>query len=786
MIPNEILQQVDTLGQTAVVSDFRITTATQARVLMTLSDKMYTRKQLAVLREYSTNAADAHVMVGKPISDIQVSLPTLEDLNFRIRDFGTGLTEAEIKNVYCVLGESTKRNSDDFNGVLGYGCKAGFADADSFTITSWINGTKTIYQAIKGDSTKLHTSIRLCQEESSEPSGIEICVPIRQNAQYTYHREAMDFYRHWPVLPTIKNLNEEDTQTLNAYRTTPATLKGNGWEVRPVVDSARGTAYMGYVPYQIDWDVLYHKMSLDAKTRCLFELIKSNDVTLTFKMGEVNFADSREQLEYTDKTFLALSTRITEIFGKIQDALQDKFVGLPSIWDAKIMYNAIFGTGVLEVEKNEHPDVTEKIKILDGNLLKLEQTFANAFTWNGIVINGPSFTDINRFDNADPSQVWPTGNEPTAPVMVTYRKKKSRVKSIRCDEDTGNKILASSKVAVVINDTGRKTGQQMVGRYLIFAKQYAAVHVLTFETNTLKDLFFKTYAFDTVPTIKLSEILPEAKTWNSANKVHRNYGGGGVRPMKYLDLDLGTIEESEVPVREIEDGGYYLIEIPQMGSRRRRSRHTTKVRGHGNYTEHDAEEIIDNIKIVCESLDLDVDRVYLINTKTSETKWFQEALATGEWLPLWKTIQESLPNITMDIDTMVDAVNYESTTKVSEEVAKQLVPLILEKNSPILKFISTVSGHDYKEYIKVKDAFATIGMWNIMRGEHTGTIDFKSAEEAARSSYPYLPWSEMRYCGNETDFKKLVTYINSMDLYVDLTRDTTPKVVEVQPELIAA
>ena len=247
---------------------------------------------------------------------------------------------------------------DDFNGVLGYGCKAGFADADSFTITSWINGTKTIYQAIKGDSTKLHTSIRLCQEESSEPSGIEICVPIRQNAQYTYHREAMDFYRHWPVLPTIKNLNEEDTQTLNAYRTTPATLKGNGWEVRPVVDSARGTAYMGYVPYQIDWDVLYHKMSLDAKTRCLFELIKSNDVTLTFKMGEVNFADSREQLEYTDKTFLALSTRITEIFGKIQDALQDKFVGLPSIWDAKIMYNAIFGTGVLEVEKNEHPAFT--------------------------------------------------------------------------------------------------------------------------------------------------------------------------------------------------------------------------------------------------------------------------------------------------------------------------------------------------------------------------------------------------------------------------------------------
>src|ERR1044071_3952848 len=108
MIPNETLQTLDTLGQTAPVSNFRITDATQARILMSLSDKMYTRKQLAVVREYSTNAADAHIVVERPIENIVVSLPTMTDLNFRIRDFGTGLTEEEIRNVYCVFGESTK------------------------------------------------------------------------------------------------------------------------------------------------------------------------------------------------------------------------------------------------------------------------------------------------------------------------------------------------------------------------------------------------------------------------------------------------------------------------------------------------------------------------------------------------------------------------------------------------------------------------------------------------------------------------------------------------------
>src|ERR1035437_9834546 len=99
MIPNETLQTVDTLGPTAQVAHFRLTDATQARILVTLSDRMYTRKELAVVREYSTNAADAHVISERLIDQITVSLPTMEDLNFCIRDFGSGWTEFEIKNV---------------------------------------------------------------------------------------------------------------------------------------------------------------------------------------------------------------------------------------------------------------------------------------------------------------------------------------------------------------------------------------------------------------------------------------------------------------------------------------------------------------------------------------------------------------------------------------------------------------------------------------------------------------------------------------------------------------
>lgn len=797
MIPNETLQTLETIGNTSHVTHVRMTENTQARILVTLSDKMYTRKQLASVREYSTNAADEHVVRNLPVDKIIVNLPTMEDLNFRIRDFGDGLSETEVKDVYCVLGESTKRNDNRLNGVLGYGCKAGFASADSFTVTSWYKGVKTIYQLIKGDSTKLPDVIRLAQESSDEPAGIEVCVPVKQNDWYTYHREAVAFYRNWPTMPTINNLSDDDRETLMKWRNTPATLKGEGWEVRPKIDGvASAVAYMGWVPYQIDWNVLYHKMTLDSKTRALFELLRANDVILYFNMGEINFVDSREHLEYTDKTLTAIVTRVKEIFAKIKDSIQEKFVGITNLWDAKIMYNSIFGTGIIEVEKgeDEKADVATRIKILDGNLMALENTFKDAFNWNGITLDGAGWYDINRFDNAHANEVMPTSHDPIAPVMVTYRKKKSRVKSNRCTADKAERIMASSQTVVLINDTGRKHGQQMAARYLIHghAKAYRTVYCLTFEQQSLKDLFFKTLNFDSVPVLYLSNLMPEAKAWNNANKVTRSYGGGGggARPMRYMDLTEGTIEESEVPIREIEEGGFYIN--ASISTRSYRGRAEQQVKGKDVWTNFDAEEVCAALMTICEELDLDVDRVYIINAKTSESKWFQQAIQSKEWTLIWDAIDEAMPNLTVNVDYLVDAENYEGTTTVCEEAAKLLVPKLMDKNSPMLKLISTVGGRNFDMYVKIKNAFDAIGQWNTLKGEHKGTIDFEKAEQDARASYPYLPWGEIEhsYRVNEEVATRIAKYVNAMDVYVFLSKDTTPveetKVEKPKEEAVVA
>lgn len=779
MIPNETLQTIDTVGDTAVVGNFKITNATQARILVSLSDKMYTRKQLAAVREYSTNAADAHRVVGKPISEIVVTLPVLTDLNLRIRDFGTGLTEEQIRDVYCIFGESTKRNSNEFNGLLGYGCKAGFASADSFIVTSWINGEKTVYQCIKGDSTKLHTAIRLSKEASAEPTGIEITIPVKQSDMWTFHREAVDFYKYWPEMPTLVNLTEDETNTLTKFRSVAATLKGEGWEIRPAANGARGIAYMGWVPYQIDWNTLYHRMSLDSKKRVLFDLLQKNDVTLYFKMGEVQFVDSREHLEYTDLTLKALMDRIQNIFDKIKDAIQEKFTDLTNIWDAKKMYNAIFGTGVLELEKGEldDADMGTRIKILDGNLMHLESTFRDQFTWNGIIINGPDFDKINRFDNAQGTSIGTNGYFPAEPVMITYRKKKSRAKVNRCKPDANNRIVASNSVAIVLNDTGSRSGQSMVSRYLIFGtdKNIKTVHVLSFKDAAIQDAFNAEYNFHSVPVQKLSELLPLAKAWNNTHKISRSYGGGGggTRTMYYMDIEKQSVEESEVPIREIEEGNFYV----EVGNGRTELRKNVKI---NELASEDPEDVVQYIHTLVETLDLDIERVYIISKQSSNSKWFKEAIASGDWINLWSHIKENLSDL--DVDSLLKSRGFSKMTIACKKSIDYLKDKIIDKNSPMLAFFNVTAPEKYEDNMRVISALQNCRLWSEVCGDRLMPSDYIEIKKRAEVQYPLLNWSWIHdeYYADDENLKRAIDYINAMDLYIDLTSPTVVK----QPTIV--
>jgi HSP90 family molecular chaperone len=82
---------------------FGIRSEDLSHIFSVLRNQMYSDKILAVIREYSTNAYDAHVVAGIKNTPIRISLPNTLFPEFKVRDYGHGLSEEDVKNVYALV-----------------------------------------------------------------------------------------------------------------------------------------------------------------------------------------------------------------------------------------------------------------------------------------------------------------------------------------------------------------------------------------------------------------------------------------------------------------------------------------------------------------------------------------------------------------------------------------------------------------------------------------------------------------------------------------------------------
>lgn len=140
-----------------------------------LSSSLYKNSKKAVVRETICNGWDAHIDAGVTLP-IQLTLTYTE---FVIRDFGKGIPDALIGPIYAVYGGSTKKNDGKQTGGFGLGCKAPFAYADTFTVTSWNQGTKTVYVMSKSSNdVQGKPAIRAVVSTPTTETGLEVRIPI--------------------------------------------------------------------------------------------------------------------------------------------------------------------------------------------------------------------------------------------------------------------------------------------------------------------------------------------------------------------------------------------------------------------------------------------------------------------------------------------------------------------------------------------------------------------------------------------------------------------------------
>lgn len=308
MRPNNVIDSVreGDLGGDAIAMSFDENSF--AHLMSVLTD-LYKNPELAVIREYSTNARDAHIEAGNP-APIQVYTPTALSPFFRVKDFGVGMDHDTIANTYSKYGASTKRGGDEQTGMLGLGCKSGLTYTNQFTVIGVKDGVKTTVVVSRNEDGSGVMQV-VDTSSTTEPNGVEITVPSKPGHFTTAVRA---FFRFWPKGSVLIDGKELE----------------NGFEYTDISDQVKWIraggnsadfVIMGGVAYEIDYD----RRRVQNK---------SYSVHFYVPMGAVNFTPSRESLHYTPKTLKALEALYDEFDEGLRDAGHDEVASATSHHDA--------------------------------------------------------------------------------------------------------------------------------------------------------------------------------------------------------------------------------------------------------------------------------------------------------------------------------------------------------------------------------------------------------------------------------------------------------------------
>ena len=278
-----------------------------SHIFSVLRNNIYSDKIMAVCREYGTNAMDAHVDSGQPDRPIVVHMPNQLEPYFSIRNFGHGLNEDEVRNIYAMYGASTKRNSNKLNGQFGLGSKAAFSYTDSFQITSYVGGQKYIYDAFIDETKKGSIALLTTTPDDSE-SGVEITVPVAYADFNGFVARAARLYSFFDVRPIIVGVS-------NFPWIEPASRQ-KGYQV---FDYGLYSSYGGADTYARMGNVVYPIMLSQTSSLGHYnKLVKYGySIVIDFDIGDLSIAASRESLEYTHKTESKIKTRIQEVRDQI-------------------------------------------------------------------------------------------------------------------------------------------------------------------------------------------------------------------------------------------------------------------------------------------------------------------------------------------------------------------------------------------------------------------------------------------------------------------------------------
>jgi hypothetical protein len=281
--------------------------------IMAVLTDLYSDPLLAIVREYSTNARDAHIAAGKDDDPIEVYTPTALSPSLRIIDHGVGLSADDIENIYSKYGASTKTHSNDFNGVLGLGCKSALTYTSQFTVVGTKDGVRTTV-SVSRDEEGVGTMTVLDQVDVYDDDGVEIQIAIKQDDRHSLLEKAEEFFRYWePGTVLLNNKEPEYLEGMQIGEHLTLERVENRWD-------AQNLLVMGGVAYPIE--------------QSSFQLPDYYRIVARVPNGAVHFTPSREALNYTTRTKEVITQLVATFKADLEDSVTKEIEAQPTKHDA--------------------------------------------------------------------------------------------------------------------------------------------------------------------------------------------------------------------------------------------------------------------------------------------------------------------------------------------------------------------------------------------------------------------------------------------------------------------
>lgn len=313
-------------------SFFSVKQENLAHIFSILRNSLYSDKAGAIIREYCTNAYDAHVDAGIPQTPIQIGCPSPLNTNLTIRDFGKGLSEEQIFDIYASYGESTKRNTNDQVGMMGLGSKSAFSYSDSFTIVSYNNGMQKNYLAYI-DDTGIGKVMKV-EEKPSDQTGIEIQVPVKRFECYLFENAIVDQLQFFDPKPIINAKYVQEN--LNAKKF-DVQVSGEGYNI--IKSNQNNYVVMGNVKYPFDASKFESNPLYKDAISAILEY--NHRLILFAEIGDVIPSASRESLDMREKTVTFIGESILKVAHNIKDNIVAELDICPTIWDAVCKFSSL-------------------------------------------------------------------------------------------------------------------------------------------------------------------------------------------------------------------------------------------------------------------------------------------------------------------------------------------------------------------------------------------------------------------------------------------------------------